>query len=79
LQDRDRNEALDTSVLCHAAYRLLNPNIRQMLEVLGADSVRRAERGPSEAGGTTGVQAPAAAPSRPVRRRSESDYLRRNR
>jgi phage terminase large subunit GpA-like protein len=30
--DRDRNEALDTAVLTLAAYRLLNPNIRQMAE-----------------------------------------------
>lgn len=34
VQDRERNEALDTAVLCLAALRLLNPNIRQMLEQL---------------------------------------------
>ncbi len=34
VQDRERNEALDTAVLCLAAYRKLNPNIRQMLDAL---------------------------------------------
>ena len=34
VQDRERNEALDTAVLCLAAFRLLNPNVRQMLEQL---------------------------------------------
>lgn len=33
-QLRERNEALDTAVGALAAYRLLNPNIRQMLEAL---------------------------------------------
>lgn len=32
--DRERNEALDTAVLCLAAFRLLNPNVRQMLAQL---------------------------------------------
>jgi phage terminase large subunit GpA-like protein len=32
VKNRDRNEALDGSVLAFAAYRLLNPNIRQMAE-----------------------------------------------
>jgi phage terminase large subunit GpA-like protein len=27
VQDRERNEALDTAVLCLAAFKLLNPNI----------------------------------------------------
>lgn len=34
VQDRERNEALDTAVLALAAYRLLNPNIRQMSELI---------------------------------------------
>lgn len=36
VQDRERNEALDASVLCLAAVRLLNPNIRQYLEQIQA-------------------------------------------
>jgi phage terminase large subunit GpA-like protein len=36
VQDRERNEALDTAVLALAAFRLLNPNIRQMAETLAA-------------------------------------------
>jgi phage terminase large subunit GpA-like protein len=34
--DRDRNEALDTAVLCLAAFKILNPNVRQLLEQLDA-------------------------------------------
>lgn len=36
--DRERNEALDTAVLCLAAFKLLNPNIRQMQDALRAAS-----------------------------------------
>lgn len=36
VQDRDRNEGLDCAVLNLAAHRLLNPNIRQMLEQITA-------------------------------------------
>lgn len=39
VQDRDRNEALDTAVLALAAYRLLNPNIRQMMTTLAITPV----------------------------------------
>jgi phage terminase large subunit GpA-like protein len=40
--DRERNEALDTAVLCLAARKLLNPNIRQMSEQLASiPSIRR--------------------------------------
>ncbi len=34
VKNRERNEALDTAVLCLAAFRLLNPNLRQMLDAL---------------------------------------------
>lgn len=34
VQDRDRNEALDTAVLCLAAFRQSRPNIPQLLEAL---------------------------------------------
>lgn len=37
--DRERNEALDTAVLCLAAFRLLNPNLRQYAETLAATQV----------------------------------------
>lgn len=47
VKDRERNEALDTAVLCLAAFRLLNPNIRQMLDAL---RVRAAANTPSPAG-----------------------------
>jgi len=35
--DRERNEALDTAVLALAAFRLLNPNMRQQAEQLAID------------------------------------------
>lgn len=34
VQDRERNEQLDMAVLCLVGFRILNPNIRQMLEAL---------------------------------------------
>ena len=73
VQDRERNEVLDMSVLCLAAYRLLKPNILQMLEVLATTPV-------------PGMAAPARAsspvpgPARPPdagRRVSHSSYLGR--
>lgn len=33
---RERNEALDTAVLCLASFKLLNPNIQQMAQTLAA-------------------------------------------
>jgi phage terminase large subunit GpA-like protein len=38
VQDRDRNEALDTAQYCLAAFKLLNPNLRQWFEALGIQS-----------------------------------------
>jgi phage terminase large subunit GpA-like protein len=67
--DRDRNEALDTAVLALAAFRLLNPNIRQMASLLAG-----AAPSPPAAEATEGT--PPATPARPPPRRvSRSPYL----
>jgi phage terminase large subunit GpA-like protein len=74
VKDRDRNEALDTSVLALAAFRLLNPNIKHMAEVLAA----AVPSGPpdSSGGGSSGGQGgPPPAPQ--GRRVSRSGYLNR--
>jgi phage terminase large subunit GpA-like protein len=62
IQTRARNEALDTAVMALAAYRLLNPNIRQMAERLAATPPQA-----SGLGGTPPLQAPPApaAPAAP--------------
>lgn len=44
--DRERNEALDTAVLALAAFRLLNPNVRQMATTLAAIPVTSPAAGP---------------------------------
>jgi phage terminase large subunit GpA-like protein len=71
--DRDQNEALDTAVLALAAYRLLNPNIRQMADMLAA--------APPPGAGTG--QPPVAskpptrmAPATEARRSTRSSYLK---
>lgn len=71
VQDRERNEALDTAVLARAAGRLLNPNIRAMAEQLAAAPA-------PVAGGTKPGPAPAPEPqSKPAARRiARSGYLR---
>lgn len=69
-QDRERNEALDTAVLCLAAYKLLNPNIRQMLEALGAHVARPA----APATSTPPPESPARKPAA-GRRFADSPYL----
>jgi len=74
IQDRDRNEALDAMVLNRAAYRLLNPNIRQMLTSLQqqAPAVR-----PAADVATPPAPTPPAAPQEPQSRRvTYSGYLR---
>jgi phage terminase large subunit GpA-like protein len=48
VQDRERNEALDCSVLALAAKRLLNPNIKQMAEMLAAAAAEQATARPRE-------------------------------
>jgi phage terminase large subunit GpA-like protein len=71
VKDRERNEALDMTVLCLAALRLLNPNIKQMLETLKASIPP-----PPSAGGSTPPDVPPSpAPARP--RVGRSGYLRR--
>jgi phage terminase large subunit GpA-like protein len=71
VQDRERNEALDTAVLTLAAFRLLNPNIRHMAETLAATPVPK-----PGSGGDSG-----SAPTKPAqpneRRASRSSYLGR--
>lgn len=70
VKDRERNEALDSAVLCLAAFRILNPNIRQMLELLKA-----AMSTPAPAPATPGVPPVAAPGTRP--RVGRSAYLDR--
>lgn len=75
VQDRDRNEGLDTAVLCLAAYRLLNPNIRQMMESLTA-AAAAAKPAPETAAQTSAQPAqPSDPPAPPERRLSRSKYL----
>lgn len=76
VQDRERNEALDCAVLALAAYRLLNPNIRQMLDVINTTPApvrTHADESvlPAAAGTPTGTPKP------PQRRFSRSNYLSR--
>jgi len=71
VQDRERNEVLDCAVLCLAALRLLNPNIRQMLEQLAATP----PQGPAEKS-QQGEQQPTAAMPR-KRKLGRSSYLNR--
>lgn len=68
VQDRARNEALDCSVLTLAAFRLLNPNIRQMQQAIGGSPPPGTET-PSAAAGES------APPSSPGRRVARSRYL----
>jgi len=73
VQDRERNEALDCAVLCLAAYRLLNPNIRQMADTIAAAATVATR--PRDDGSLT----PADPPSTPLpagRRVARSKYLR---
>jgi phage terminase large subunit GpA-like protein len=78
VQDRERNEALDMAVLCLAARRLLNPNIRQMFELLAATPAPN----PNGEQSSTKQEASAPQPPRPMRPRDprrvvRSNYLRR--
>ena len=72
IQDRERNEPLDTGVLALAAFKIQNPNIRQMAEALAAlpvPGVTPAPPGPE----------PSSSPAQPPagRRVTHSSYLRR--
>lgn len=71
VQDRDRNEALDTAVLNLAAFKLLKPNIRQMLEAL------KPAAPPAAAPPSAPPAAAAPAPATTSRRSSKSSYLNR--
>jgi phage terminase large subunit GpA-like protein len=74
VQDRERNEVLDMSVLCLAAFRLLRPNVLQMLEVLATTPVPVSPAAPARA------PSPVPGPARPPdagRRVSHSSYLGR--
>jgi phage terminase large subunit GpA-like protein len=70
VQDRDRNEALDGAVMALAAYRLLNPNIRQMHEALAASARLAPAPAPSVTSG-----APAGMAATRQRRVAQSPYL----
>jgi len=67
--DRDRNEALDCAVLALAAYKLLNPNVRQMAEALAV----MPPVPPASPGSQLSPAAPVA--SSPGRRVGRSAYL----
>jgi phage terminase large subunit GpA-like protein len=74
VQTRSRNEALDTAVMALAACRLLNPNIRQMAELLASRPVPPDHSGPSDAPPPSAPPAPAALqPRRMIR----SSYIGR--
>lgn len=70
VQDRERNEALDTAVLCLAAFRLLNPNLRALAEQLEASK----PEGGGQSGGPPPAPRPPARPAAP--RVTRSTYLR---
>lgn len=70
VKDRERNEPLDTAVLNLAAYKLLNPNIRQMRERLAAAPVGSSGKQPPPAAATSGKPQQGPAP-----RTGKSNYL----
>ena len=72
VQDRERNEALDTAVLALAAFRLLNPNLRHMADLL-ATTPPGSTGEPS--GGSSGGSPSGG--SEPGRRAGRSGYLGR--
>lgn len=67
VQDRERNEALDTAVLCLAAYKLLNPNLRQMLSML--QTTAAPPTAPDLPPAPSGARRPEPAPAAPRPRR----------
>lgn len=69
---RERNEALDTAVLCLAAYKLLNPNIRQMAETIASTPLP-----PSDPPGPEPTPGPSAQQPQAARRIARSSYLGR--
>lgn len=75
VKDRERNEGLDTAVMCLAAYRLLNPNIKQMLEVLAQATPPLKPDAPAPPADTSPT--PARPPQPVARRHARSEYLQR--
>lgn len=78
VQDRERNEAFDTAILCLAAWRLLNVNIKQLHAALveAAAAVKLQPARPAVAG-VTPPPPHQPSPSAPARRVSRSGYLGR--
>lgn len=73
VEDRERNEALDTAVLNLAAFKMLNPNVRQM-----AESLRVAPLPAREAPPASTAPPATAPPSAAIERRvGRSSYLSR--
>jgi phage terminase large subunit GpA-like protein len=74
VQDRDRNDVLDATVLALAAFRLLNPNLRDMAErIAAAAAARSAPAAPAEvehAGDPADPSPPMPPPSQPAGRRT---------
>lgn len=73
VQDRERNEAFDTAVLCLASYKLLNPNILQLAAAIAAAKPASTSHEPSPS------SAPGSAPakaSKPQPRTGGSNYLK---
>lgn len=68
VQNRERNEALDTQVLAFAAFRLLKPNLQNFAAILG---------GTPPGGGSPAPGGSGAPPSGTPRRVSRSGYLGR--
>jgi phage terminase large subunit GpA-like protein len=83
VQDRERNEALDTAVYALAARRLLNPNIRQMLEAISIAAATLPPRVDPVAAAAPSPSPPAPPPISPAvarmraRRHQRSAYLNR--
>lgn len=70
VQDRERNEALDCSVLTLAAFRLLNPNLRDM-----AERIRQAAPAPAGEESAAGQVPAGLTKPAPRRRTVRSPYL----
>lgn len=82
VQDRDRNDVLDGVVLALAAFRLLNPNLRDMAERIAAAAAARsasaAPAGVEHAGDPADPLPPMPAPPQPAGRRTyRSAYMDR--
>ncbi len=74
VQDRTRNEVFDCSVLCLAAFRMLNPNIQQMQAALAREAPPKATPDDDESPSASSDQ-----PTESKRRRriGRSSYLSR--